>query len=296
MRGGIAVCLLGCLAACGAELTGPSSNQGEPDAPPDPDAGVFDAPTDAVVLDAWGMPALVQGASNDAIGEDDGSLSSNTRELVFAIQDADGRKDLFIMTRAAGGAFGAPVRLPFNQTAVSDETPRFSADDLTLYFASARAGGPGNLDIYRVTRPAIGGTWSAPALVPGVSTTGVDKWFTPCAVNNTYLTVLDQDIGFGTLGNAPQIETTLSSAATEISPFLSPDCLTVYFASARNGTVKIFTSTRPTLASAWSMPALVEDFNALGGGQEDPWLSPDNRTFLFVSNAAGTKDLYISTR
>lgn len=32
------------------------------------------------------------------------------------------------------------------------------------------------------------------------------------------------------------------------------------------------------------------------GAQEDPWRSPDARTFVFASDAAGTKDIHLSTR
>jgi hypothetical protein len=288
-------------AACQVQL---GSVPGNPDGKPaDPDAGGGgpDGAIDAAPLGAWGRPQAVPGASTGAV-EDDGSLSSNALEMVFSVVDAaaGNTKDLYYMSRPSPmGPWTTPVKLPFNTT-TSEETPRFSPDDKTLYFASGRAGGPGNLDIYRVTRNMAGpsGTWGTPALVPGVSTTGVDKWFMPCAADNTtYLTILGNDIGEGTLGNAPTVNAVLSSATgTETGTFLSKDCLTVFFASTRSGTNMIYTSTRTAIGAQWSAPTLVTDFMQIGGAQEDPWMSPDLRTFALVSDSGGTKDVYISTR
>jgi len=50
------------------------------------------------------------------------------------------------------------------------------------------------------------------------------------------------------------------------------------------------------VTSPWAPPTPITDFKMLGGSQEDPWLSPDGHTFVFVSDVAGTKDVYISTR
>jgi Tol biopolymer transport system component len=196
---------------------------------------------------------------------------------------------------SAADPWGTPQKLGFNSTA-SDETPRFSSDDLTLYFASGRGGGTTGLDIYRVTRQTVGGTWSTPALVPGVSTAGVDKWFMPCGTGTSYMTIIGQDLGQGTLGTPPTVCAELSSPQAETGTFLSKDCLTIHFASTRSGTNQLYRATRTAVGATWSTPVLVDDFKTLGGAQEDPWLSADLRTFVFASDAGGTKDLYLSTR
>jgi hypothetical protein len=72
--------------------------------------------------------------------------------------------------------------------------------------------------------------------------------------------------------------------------------LTAYFASSRSGTFMLYTSHRTSLATAWQTPAAVTDFAGTGGAQEDPWMSADGHTFVFVSNVALTKDVYITTR
>ena len=251
------------------------------------------------MLGPWGVPAKVPGASG-AAGEDDGTLGSGGLELVFAVQDpADGNnKDLYIMTRTTtSSAFGLPTKLPFSVTGSSEETPRFSPNGKTLYFASNR-GAVGNLDIYRVTRQNAGDPWSQPALVPGVSTTALEKWFMPCGMTNDYLVIQGGDIAKGTIGGGPPTVVTELSApnANETGTFLTSDCLTVYFASVRSGTNRMYTSHRTSLTTAWQAPAPVDDFAMIGGEQEDPWLADDGRMFVFVSNASGSKDIYISVR
>ena len=88
----------------------------------------------------------------------------------------------------------------------------------------------------------------------------------------------------------------LSSSDGETGTFLTQDCLTTYFASSRDGTNRIYTASRPTLDAPWSTPAIVVDVAALGGDQQDPFIAIDQRTFVFVSDADGTNDVYISTR
>lgn len=286
---------------CNAELMDPPG--AVVDAPPGSsgDGGVDGPGPDAFMLGAWGTPAKVPGAST-AANEDDGTLANSGLEMVFSVADpADGNnKDLFLMSRATvTSPWGTPSKLPLSVTGSSEETPRFSPNGLTLYFASNRAGGVGGLDIYRVTRAAVGGAWTAPAPVAGVNTTASEKWFMPCAMTNDYLVVQGGDLAAGTVGGAaPAVVAELSAAApaNETGSFLTGDCLTAYFASTRSGTAKLYTSHRTSITTAWQSPTLVNDFLAVGGDQEDPWLSDDGHIFVFVSNTSGTKDVYISVR
>jgi len=285
-------CLLGLAllaGACQARLA---------DLPPESnDAGV-DGPTDAFMLGAWGAATKVGGASSTTLSEDDGTLSSTALEIVFAIVDAtNGGKDLYYASRpSTTAAWSMPAPLGLNTVGPSEETPRFSGDDLTLYFASNRVAGNG-LDIYRVSRTAVGGAWTAPAIVTGPNSTVNEKWYTPCG-GNRYLVIVGGDIAQGTIGGgAPVVVDSLSAVgANETGTFLTQDCLTTYFASVRSGANRIYTSTRAAVTDPWPAPTMVSDFLALGGNQEDPWMSPDQRTFVFASDVSGTKDVYLSSR
>ncbi len=296
--------LLLLVAACEARITGAPDEHGLTDAGPGGDAAADDA---TPVLGPWSTPVKVLVASTMA-NEDDVTLSSNTLEMIFAIDSGTSAgKDLYYSSRASASAsapWSTPVKLSIN-SAQSDETPRFSADNKTLYFASGRAGN-GNLDIYSVTHLAPDATtWGMPQPITAVNTTTLlEKWYMPCG--NQYFMVQETasngtDLVTGTLGstNQPTPITELNSAQNETGTYLSPDCLTIYFASTRPTSTSpsmIYKSTRPSLTAAWAPPTAMTDFKMLGGSQEDPWLSPDDHTFVFVSDVAGTKDVYIGTR
>jgi hypothetical protein len=297
--------LLLLLAGCEAHISGAPGEQGLIDAGPGVDGAAIDA---AAVLGPWSTPVKILPASSTTLNEDDVTLSSNALEMIFAIDSGTSSgKDLYYSSRASTSAstpWSTAVKLSIN-SAVSDETPRFSADNQTLYFASARAGN-GNLDIYSVPHPTPDAmSWGTPQLVPSVNTaTLLEKWYMPCG--NQYFMVQETassgtDLVTGTLGSTskPTPVADLNSAQNETGTYLSPDCLTIYFASTRPTSTSpsmIYKSTRPSVTAPWAPPTPMTDFKMLGGSQEDPWLSPDDHTFVFVSDVAGTKDVYISTR
>ena len=285
------------LSACKAELADiPGNLFGT-------DAGVTDASAaDSSQVDAplppFGTPAKHTAASSPTLDEDDGALTSDGLEMVFSVNDPGVGKDLYYTKRASlTGPWSAATKLAISAVA-SDETPRFSSDDKTLYFSSARAGGAGGLDIWKATRTATGtATFGTPTLVAGPNSALLEKTYTPC--NGTYVVVHDTDLGEGTIGAASTPITILNDATTtETGPFLTKDCLRIYFASARDGTTKIYTSSRASMTSAWAAPVVATDIPMVAGAtaMEDPWLSPDERILSFAATVAGTKDQYIVAR
>jgi len=298
--------LLGLLGACEARINGvPADGPGAPDAAPTQprrDAAMIPVP-DAQAFGPWSAAAKLPPAESAAV-EDDGTLSSNTLEMVFSIDplNANG-KDLYYSSRPSlTGSWSSPARLSFNSPTTSDEAPRMSADDKTLYFASARAGN-GTLDIWKTTRATPGTpSWGTPEPVMSVSTTTLsEKWFAPCGTDHYLMVQLGSnglgDLVEGTVGGAtPTPITELNSPQNETGAFVTQDCLTVFFQSARVSPTMIYTAHRASLTSPWTDLAQVTDFLAIGGNQEDPWLSPDGHTFTFASDASGSKDMYISTR
>lgn len=299
MRGLAALSLVVC--ACGASIEGDVNATPDGNPPLDPDAEDIDAG-----LGLFGPPIVVPGANTNA-DEDDGTLSSTGLEMVFSLEEAgdNNRKHLYILTRMSttDPFAGPPTRLPFNQTGAQDQTPRFSDDDLTLFFATNRDPNTSGLDIYRVTRPNVGGAFGTPTVVAGIDDPARDdKWFMPCA-GNRFLMIsnrggVGEDIYEGVLGmGAPVRVAELSSAQSETGTFLTADCLTVYFASQRTGDNRIHIATRTAVDQPWGMPTEVTDFMPTPGeNQEDPWLSADGRTFALSSNRNGNKDVFLSVR
>lgn len=288
------------LASCKAQLSDRSGAENVPDATLDRDAA-NDAAADAAPLGMWGPAARVTVAATPA-AEDDVTLTSDALEMVFAVAVGNtGTKDLYYTSRTSTDTPWAPVvKLPFDTTA-SEETPRFSGDNRILYFASDRATA-GDLDIYSVSHAAAGSTmWGTPRPVTAVNTGATQKWFTPCGGGH-YVVVQSTaaagtDLFEGTLGGGPPAAiTALNSTESDTGAFLTQDCLTIYFASFRTTPEKIFVSRRASVDAPWDPPAPVDAFSAIGGNQEDPWLSADQRTFVFATDATSSKDIYLSTR
>jgi Tol biopolymer transport system component len=283
------------LAACGAHLAdddNPLIDSGTPNG----DSPSTDGPSDGQnSLGPWGTPAKVPGADSIA-DEDDGTLSSTRTELIFKRNDA-GDANLYAMTRANPNApWSAPLSLGAAiNTAVAEESPRLSNDDMTLYFGR-------NGDIYKSTRTAVGQPWQAPTAVATLNTADYEKWAAVC--DNGYVMVSrstvanGQDLFDGTLATgATNALTQLNSAANDQGTMLTRDCLGLYFQSNRNNVLfDIYTASRLTTASQWTNPTALTDFNTATYNEEDPWISPDQRTFVFASNGGGNKDLYLSTR
>jgi hypothetical protein len=181
-------------------------------------------------------------------------------------------------------------------SAGNEESPRLTSDDLTMYFA--RDG-----EIFRSTRTAVGAAWSAGTAVPLFNTANVtEKWAVVCpggyAMVSRAVANRGQDLFEGTIAaGANTAVAQLNSTSNEQGTFLSTDCLRVYYQSNRtNAQFDIYIATRTTTTAAWSNPTLLTDFNTATFNEEDPWISADQRTFVFASNSGGTKDLYISTR
>jgi hypothetical protein len=300
MRRSLTWPLLATLAACDARISAAPGDLGAGN-----DAG-SDPPADgSVAFGPWSPPAVIAQAASATKIEDDGTLSANALELIFAI-DSGGPtgKDLFYTSRPSPAApWADAIKLAFNSPPQSDETPRLSADDKTLFFASGR--GSNGLDIYSTTRSAPNlQDWSTPKSL-GVKTAQAKKWYMPCGTH--YVVVQstaagDTDLFEGVIGGGtPTAISELNSTQNDTGTFLSADCLTIYFASNRptsTNRTRLYTSTRAAVGGKWSLPTII-DYPLTGTGtdnQEDPWMSSDGRTFVFVSDAAGTKDLYITTR
>jgi hypothetical protein len=283
------------LAGCKAELKGEVPTDAvEPDSFQQItiDASLIDAPP---TLGPWGTPTLVPGASSASV-EDDVTLSSNLLELYFKRVDvatAPQDHNIYVMKRASvSDAWGtASAVTAFNTTGI-EESPRLTNDDLTMYFG--RAG-----QIFKSTRTSTTTAWGAATAVTALNTAEYEKW---AAVCETYVVVSrlngtnGQDLFGGTLGGTLTALTPVNSTGADQGTFMTRDCLTLYFHSNRDGTIDMFMTTRAAITDAWPAATKLPDFNTTTLNEEDPWISGDGRVFAFSSNAAGNKDVYLSTR
>lgn len=281
------------LCACKAQLGGTGATVDADSSQDSATVSTDDAAVDApIVLGAWGTPALIPGGDS-TLDEDDATLSSNKLEIYFKRVDA-GNPNLYVMTRASEtAAWSTPAPLTTLNSDVTEESPRLSANDLTMYFG--REG-----QIYKTTRASITSPWGAPMEVTGLNTTAYEKWAAVC--DNGYTIVSrqvsgqGQDLFEGTEASATTALTAFNSTNAEQGTLLTADCLRVYFQSNRDGQFNIYMASRTTTSSAWSNPTMLPDFNTTTASEEDAWISTDQRTFVYASNASGNKSLYISTR
>jgi hypothetical protein len=294
MGGRLALALLLVGACNGAQLhnghsVGPDAQSS--DAAPNGTDAPMSSPDAPVALGPWGTPQLIPGASDPTLSEDDGTPNQTLTELYFGVVTANNGKDLYWMTRATPNDPWGPKQVLMS-TPNADESPRLSPDELTLYYGH-------NGDIYQMTRATLTSPWGGNQLVPAVNVVGnatYEKWMAVCD-NNYYMLSRDSDLWEGTLGSAPTKVTSLSTTGSEISTWLSKDCLTVMFArTPPMGQTDIYISTRASTSAPWPAATALPDFNTVTSNEEDPWMSCDGHTFVFASNAAGTKDLYMSTR
>lgn len=258
----------------------------------------IDAAIDGIQpLGAWAMAMPVPGASDATVSEDDGTLSSNKLELYFKRADGGTNNNLYMMTRTSvSAAWSAPIEIGVLNSTGTEESPRLSPDDLTLYFG--RDG-----QIYRSTRTAVGQSWNAATAVTALNTTAYEKWADVCSTGYVIVSrdngANGQDLYEGTItGGAPNpiAISGFNTTSAEQGTLLSADCLNVYFQSNRDGQFNIYKASRTSVTVQWSNPTAMVDFNTTTYNEEDPWISTDERVFVFTSNSTGNKNLYYSTR
>lgn len=155
--------------------------------------------------DAWGKPEGLGGGigqffRSNQYATDGMSVSPDGKTFVVAAgPDYDGRMDLFVSRKQAGGAWSFPEKLDVSTPA--DERSAFiGADNKTLYFGSAGWGGFGGLDIFKTTLE--GGTACGEVINIGrpFNTKEEDYGFVIDAVRNDVYFVRNSDIFYAHLG------------------------------------------------------------------------------------------------
>ena len=145
----------------------------------------------------------------------------------------------------------------------NDENQTLTGDGLTLYYASTAPGGSGDLDLWKATRPSPTST----------------NWSTP--------------VNLGPTVNSP---------ATDTTPRLSPDGLSLYLASNRAdgvGSFDIWVASRASMNDPWDAPVNLGPKVNSSAFDGLVCVSGDNQTLVFASDRAGSLgdlDIWMSTR
>lgn len=253
-------------------------------------------------------PLLADGEDTAQVYNVPTRYSADELTAYASISHAGDAADIFAATRSTVGApFGTFTALsPLNLPEVEDRSPTVTADGLTLYFESYRLMYP---HIYRATRATTSAPWSNVQLEgeldfaaihydfsPFVSSDGEEIWFAsdrpdgnlPGDMLELWFSVKQNGVF-----TAPKRAAQISSTYNEGYPVLSPDRLTLYFASDRLtatmpfGGWKIFKATRASVSNDFAAPELVSEIASTQYIEYMPaWVSADGCR-LYVQSMHG---------
>jgi ankyrin repeat protein/beta-lactamase regulating signal transducer with metallopeptidase domain/Tol biopolymer transport system component len=201
--------------------------------------------------------------------------------------------------------------------------PSISADELELYFNSARPGGLGQTDLWVATRKTKTDPWSEPVNLgptvnspagdkaPCISADGLSLYFSsdrPGGSGGLDLWVTTRTTKDAAWGAPVNLGPTVNSAANEHSPSISTDGLTLYFAELPRtrdfgverpgglGKGDIWVTTRKTQQDPWGTPVNLGPNVNSSAWDQAPSISTDGLTLYFDSERGGGSDIWVTTR
>ena len=274
----------------------------------------------------WSTPEHLGAPVNSSATEQAPALSPNGLSLYFSSDRPGslGATDLWVSQRDCDGCpWSAPANLGsvVNSTA-GDAGPSLSIDGHLLFFTSSRSGGQGLNDIYvsRRTDPKDDFGWGPPVPLGGeVNTPAFEAGpeylqSAEDGVANFYFnrgpTSTSQDSYYAavardgeTRGPAVLVSELSDPDSNDAASTLRTDGHEVLFYSNRAGGLgrnDLWVSTRQTVHDPWSPPLNPGPPLNTTAVDQQPGLSVDGRTLVFVSNRSGSidgsLDIWISTR
>ena len=253
---------------------------------------------------------------------DNPTLTGDLLEIYFTSDRDSGNGDVWSATRVSSSApFGTPAPVTAVNSDGFETSSAISADGLTLWFGSDRAGGAGGVDIWVSQRATRGDAWSAPVDVAALNSTADDIPRPP----GQHALVMPMASTHTTSANptAGNYQTYLAARAAASAPFgvpapipelsyadrstvdgcLTDDGLTLFFSStplapadggaadAGAPTSDLFVASRRALGEPFSTPQALDDLDT-AADERDPWLTPDGTTLYFTSDRGGALNIY----
>jgi Tol biopolymer transport system component len=254
--------------------------------------------TDAVA-EVWvpfGSVSLFPPLASTPASQADPTLTADELELYFS-SNPNTDWDIWVVKRASSSAqLLAPSQVAELSSDSLDETPEVSADGLTIYLASDRAGGSAGEHLWVSHRATRAASWDPP--VPVTDFVGGDTDLAPTLSHDQLLMVFaslhgsDWDLYATTRSSTtaqwgtPYSLTELNSSQFDWDPALYRDGTSIVFASRRLNTANsLFYATRATVTDAFSVPKPATELNV--NDDSDPWLSNDGSHIVFDSRRGG---------
>jgi hypothetical protein len=248
------------------------------------------------------------------------TLLPNLLEIYFTSDRPDSAGNTsgsvwFASRTSADLPFAPPVAVAALNTESFETSAAISADGLTLWVGSDRAGAvgaAGDLDVWRSSRASRTAAWSAPVNVTELNSTARDL---PRPLGDHGRTMPMSSERKSTSRYQSYLAVRASPTAAFAAPlpipelafpdrstvdaFLTDDGLTLLYSSGHiNGTITepadLYVAVRSSTSEPFSASAPLSELNT-AAEERDPWLSPDGTTLFFVSNRDGILNIYQAT-
>jgi len=186
-------------------------------------------------------------------------------------------------------------------------SPWVSPDNLRMYYyndmsgqwpmkvserASVNDPWPPGRDISELN--ALGGRYQTPSLTADELTIVFSAYGIPGGCGDFDLWMATRPDRFSLFGNVRNL-TEVNTAFKEGGQYISPDGLTLYFNSDRNGSGQIFKAIRASLNEPFGNLEHISFLDAPGGGSAHPTLSADGTAFYFIKGVpGGPVDIWVS--
>ena len=274
----------------------------------------------------WSTPVSLGPNINSASSERQVSITHRGLSLYF---DSDrpggiGANDIYVSQRTSINApWGLAKNLgPGINSPQAEFAPNLSADDHWMFFASARLGGFGGLDIWSSYRADIDDDfgWETPKnMGPRINSSVADAdafYFIDSATGKAalYFTSLNRPGGLGDWDiyqstqnedasfNQAVLVSELSSRFRDTRMAIRYDGLEIIFSSNHpggSGGIDLWFSTRLTTSDIWSTPVNLGSVINTSTDDRAPYLSDDGETLFFSSDRLspfGGGDIWMATR
>jgi Tol biopolymer transport system component len=252
------------------------------------------------VLAEWTTPVPVSSVNtsyNDWIPR----VSSDGLSLYF-VRDSSGQDQIYEATRATPSGPFTQINEVLSSSSASGNAlyPWVSSDNLRMYYEDESS----SWQVKVSQRASVNAPWSQ-----GTAVAGLPSGINSPSFSADELTVVfsnpnvggwdiymatrpDKNSPFGNITNLAGINT----ASIESGPYLSPDALTIYLNSDRNGTSQIFEAVRDSLNDPIGNVEHLSVFDTPGGASGQPCISSDGSAFYFDRASPDTAgvDIYVS--
>jgi Tol biopolymer transport system component len=219
-----------------------------------------------------------------------------------------GGYDIYVATRTSRtDHFSEPALLAGVNTAGNERNPTVTGDGLTLY---ATNGGGSTFDMLYATRASSTSSFSSLAPVTGLGSTGSNSAsivlpngsavYLTSGRTGTYQLYRTVPAGSPGAMDTPTLltGTNLSVQGNNMDPVVTPDELTLYFASDRGaaGTPNIYVATRASTAVGFDDPIELPSLSVSNQVVYPTWVSADNCVLYFTAGSPGGYRLYVASK